>query len=124
MAGRGHGDAHPRPRSSAACSTTRSSSGWASSAARRATATATSRNAWSTVWAGGGINTGLVVGKTSDGGKNPGATVAERPITAPDYIATLCLALGIDIRQEFHAPGNRPMPLVDHAAQPIRELLR
>ena len=81
-------------------------------------------NAWSTMWAGGGINTGLVVGRTSDGGRNPGATVAERPITPPDYIATLCLALGMDIRQEFHAPGLRPMPLADHAAQPIRELLR
>lgn len=81
-------------------------------------------NAWSTMWAGGGINTGLVVGRTSEGGRNAGATVAERPITPPDYIATLCLALGIDIRQEFHAPGSRPMPLADHAAQPIRELLR
>jgi len=81
-------------------------------------------NAWSTMWAGGGINTGLVVGRTSEGGRNAGGTVTERPITPPDYIATLCLALGIDIRQEFHAPGNRPMPLADHAAQPIRELLR
>ena len=26
-------------------------------------------NAWSTMWAGGGINTGQVVGKTSEGGK-------------------------------------------------------
>jgi uncharacterized protein (DUF1501 family) len=81
-------------------------------------------NAWSTVWAGGGINTGLVVGKTSETGNNPGDTVVERPIAPPDYIATLCLALGIDIHQEFHAPGMRPMPLVDNAARPITELLR
>jgi len=80
-------------------------------------------NAWSTMWAGGGINTGLVVGKTSEGGRNPGATVAERPITPPDYIATLCTALGIETHQEFQAPGGRPMPVVDTAAQPIRELL-
>jgi hypothetical protein len=81
-------------------------------------------NAWSTVWAGGGINTGLVVGKTSEGGRNPGATVADRPISPADYIATLCLALGFDIHQEFQAPGARPMPMVDHAARPIQELLR
>jgi uncharacterized protein (DUF1501 family) len=80
-------------------------------------------NAWTTMWAGGGLNTGRVVGRTSENGNNPGSTVTERPITPPDYIATLCLALGIDIQQEFHAPGNRPMPLVDHAAQPIQELL-
>jgi hypothetical protein len=80
-------------------------------------------NAWSTVWAGGGIKTGQVIGKTSETGKNPGSTIVERPITAPDYIATLCLALGIDIHQEFMAPGMRPMPLVEKNAQPIEELL-
>ncbi len=80
-------------------------------------------NAWSTVWAGGGIKTGQVIGKTSDTGKNAGSTVVDRPISAPDYIATLCLALGIDIHQEFIGPGGRPMPLVDKSAQPIKELL-
>jgi arylsulfatase A-like enzyme len=81
-------------------------------------------NAWSTMWAGGGINTGQVIGRTSDTGRNPGGTVTQRPISPPDYIATLCLALGIDIHQNFQAPGQRPMPVADHAAQPIRELLR
>lgn len=81
-------------------------------------------NAWSTVWAGGGINSGLVVGKTSEGGKNPGNTVVDRPISAPDYIATVCNVLGIDTHREYLAPGQRPMPLVDKTAQPIRELLR
>ena len=81
-------------------------------------------NAWSTMWAGGGINTGIVVGKTSEGPRSPGAQVIERPISAPDYIATMCMALGIDLDQEFMAPGNRPMPVVDKSAQPITELLR
>jgi hypothetical protein len=80
--------------------------------------------AWSTMWAGGGINTGVVVGRTSDTGRNPGNTVTERPITAPDYIATLCTVLGIDTHQEFHAPGMRPMPVVEREAQVIRELIR
>lgn len=80
-------------------------------------------NAWSTVWAGGGINTGIVVGKTSETGKNPGGKVEERPISAPDYVATMCKVLGIDGHREFLASGQRPMPLVDKAAQPITELL-
>jgi hypothetical protein len=80
-------------------------------------------NAWSTLWAGGGIKTGQVIGKTSETEKNPGSTIVERPISAPDYMATLCLALGIDIHQEFIGAGNRPMPLVEKTAQPIKELL-
>ena len=79
--------------------------------------------AWSAVWAGGGINTGLVVGKTSEKGKNPGDTVQDRPITAPDYFATLCTVLGFDIHQELMGPGRRPMPLVDKSATLIKELL-
>ncbi len=81
-------------------------------------------NAWSTMWAGGGIRTGITVGRTSEGPRNPGNTVTERPISSPDYVATLCMALGIDTHQEFHAPGARPMPIVDATANPIRELLR
>jgi hypothetical protein len=80
-------------------------------------------NAWTTVWAGGGLKTGQVIGKTNDDGKRPGGTIVDRPISAPDYIATLCLALGIDIHQELLAPGNRPMPLVDKSAKPVEEVL-
>ncbi len=79
--------------------------------------------AWSTVWAGGGIRTGQVVGKTSVDGKNPGDRVVDRPVNAADFVATLCLALGIDVHQEFVGPGLRPMPLVEKAAKPIEELL-
>jgi len=79
--------------------------------------------AWSTVWAGGGIKSGQVIGKTTEGGKNPGGSVEERPVTAPDFVATLCLAMGIDTDQELIADGMRPMPLVDHAAKPVTELL-
>ena len=79
--------------------------------------------AWSTVWAGGGIQTGQVVGKTTEGPKSPGADIVDRPVTAPDFIGTLCLALGIDIHQEFLTPAKRPVPLVDKAAKPVQELL-
>ena len=78
--------------------------------------------AWSTVLAGGGIKTGQVLGKTSEG-KNPGSEVVDRPVTSPDFVATLCMALGIDIHKEFLGPGSRPMPLVDKTAKPIRELV-
>lgn len=79
--------------------------------------------AWSTLWAGGGIQAGQVVGKTSEAPKNPGSEVVDRPVTAPDFIATLCLALGIDTHKEFLAPGLRPMPLADKIAKPVQELL-
>ena len=79
--------------------------------------------AWSMVFAGGGLKTGQVIGKTSEGGKNEGGEVVDRLVTAPDFVATLCLAMGIDTHQELLAPGMRPMPLVDKNAKPITELL-
>ena len=73
--------------------------------------------------AGGGLKTGQGIGKTSEGGKKPGAEVVDRPVTAPDFVATLCRALGIDTHKEYLAPGMRPMPLVDKTAKPIQEVL-
>ncbi|MDP7014339.1 MAG: DUF1501 domain-containing protein [Pirellulaceae bacterium] len=80
-------------------------------------------NAWSTLWAGGGIKTGQVVGKTNEGPKSPGHDIVDRPVKAADFIATLCSALGMDIQREFLAPGLRPVLLADKAAKPIEELL-
>ncbi len=79
--------------------------------------------AWSSVLAGGGIRTGQVVGKTSEDGKSPGSEIVDRPVTSPDFVATICTALGIDIHKEYLAPGARPMPLVDKSARPISELV-
>ena len=31
-----------------------------------------------------------------------------RPLTSPDFIATLCTALGIDVHREFLGPESRP----------------
>ncbi len=78
--------------------------------------------AWTTLLAGGGLKTGQVIGKTSEGGKKPGGTVVDRPVSAPEFIATICHALGIDYSKEFIAAGNRPIPLVDDHAEPIDEL--
>jgi uncharacterized protein (DUF1501 family) len=78
--------------------------------------------AWTTLLAGGGIKGGQVVGKTDDKEKNPGGTVVERPITAPDFFATICKSLRIDPEKEVMAPGDRPMRLVDKAGKPVEEL--
>ena len=64
-----------------------------------------------------------MIGKTNEDGKKPGSEIVDRPVTSPDFIATLCLALGMDIHKEFLAPGKRPMPMVDKAAKPITEIL-
>ena len=66
--------------------------------------------------AGGDIKTGQVIGKTSEQGKNPGSEIVDRPVTSPDFIATLCTALGIDVHREFFAAGSRPVLLVEKSA--------
>jgi uncharacterized protein (DUF1501 family) len=78
--------------------------------------------AWTTFLAGGGVRGGQAIGKTDDKEKNPGGTVADRPITAPDFFATICQALGIDYRKEVLAPGDRPMHLVDKSGKPVEEV--
>lgn len=78
--------------------------------------------AWSSVLAGGGLRTGQVIGKTSEEGKHPGGEIIDRPVSAPDFVATICRALGIDIHKEFLAPGLRPVPVVEKTSKPIEEL--
>src|SRR2546423_5857173 len=75
--------------------------------------------AWSTVLAGGGIKGGQAVGKTSpDGG-----TVAERPTSTIDFLATVCAALGIDHEKQNMSNVGRPIRIVDKAASPIFEVV-
>lgn len=78
--------------------------------------------AWTTMLAGGGLRTGQAIGRTDENGRNPGGTVVDRPISVPDFFATICQALGIDPAKELHAPGDRPMRLVRAEGHPIREL--
>lgn len=73
---------------------------------------------WTTLWAGGGLRTGQVIGRTDDQGR-----IVDRPITLADYMTTLCMALGINTHHEFDGPGNRPMPIVEPNANPVREIL-
>ncbi len=76
-------------------------------------------NAWSTVLAGGGIKGGQVVGKTSA----DGMTVEDRPVTVPDFIATVCSALGIDPTKQNQSNVGRPIRIADAGAKPIKEVL-
>jgi hypothetical protein len=76
-------------------------------------------NAWSTVLAGGGLRGGQVVGRTSpDGG-----TIEERPVTVTDFLATICLALGIDPLKQNMSNVGRPIRIVDKAAKPMQEVV-
>ena len=66
--------------------------------------------AWSTVLIGGGIRGGQVIGQTD----RDGATVVDRPISVPDFLATICTILGIDYKRINRPPGvDRPIPIVD-----------
>jgi hypothetical protein len=76
-------------------------------------------NSWSTVLAGGGIKGGQVVGKTSKNGMD----VKERPVRVEDFLATIALALGIDIRKQNHSNVGRPIRIVEPTARPIEEVL-
>jgi hypothetical protein len=76
-------------------------------------------NAWSTVLAGGGVRTGQVVGRTSA----DGMTVADRPVSVPDLLATIFKALGVDPLKQNLSNVGRPIRLVDPAAKPIAEIV-
>jgi hypothetical protein len=75
--------------------------------------------AWSTVLVGGGIKGGQVIGKTD----KDGASVTERPISALDFMATVCSVLGINYNKQNQTPIGRPIRIVDKGANPIKELL-
>jgi uncharacterized protein (DUF1501 family) len=75
--------------------------------------------AWSVVLGGGGIKGGQVVGRTS----KDGMTGEDRPVSVPDLMATICLALGLDPKKQNQANVNRPIRLADPSAEPIKEVL-
>jgi len=75
--------------------------------------------AWSTVLLGGGIRGGQVIGRTD----RAGTAVFERPVSAIDFLATVCRILGIDPNKMNPTPRGRPVRIVDRGANPIRELV-
>jgi len=75
--------------------------------------------AWSTVFFGGGIKGGQVIGKTDA----EGATVTDRPVSVIDYMATICSILGIDYNKQNETPIGRPIRVVEKGSNPIKELV-
>ena len=75
--------------------------------------------AWSTVVCGGGIRGGQAFGKTT----KDGMKVDENPVSVPDYLATLCSAIGVDSTKQNMSNVGRPIRIVDPDAKPIKEIL-
>ncbi|MFM8400365.1 MAG: DUF1501 domain-containing protein, partial [Pirellula sp.] len=75
--------------------------------------------AFSNIWAGGGIQTGQVIGATDKRGEDP----IERTCSAGDFLATVYHHLGIEAHTTFIKDFNgRPTPIVDQG-RPIKELI-
>jgi uncharacterized protein (DUF1501 family) len=74
--------------------------------------------AWSTVLAGAGIKAGQVIGRTD----KEGGTVEDRPVSAIDFLATICQALDIDYEKNFYTKDGRPMRTVAKGEKVIKEL--
>ncbi|HEY7326529.1 MAG TPA: DUF1501 domain-containing protein [Gemmataceae bacterium] len=75
--------------------------------------------AWSSVVIGGGIKGGQVIGKTD----KEGGTVSERPVSALDFLSTVCELLGVNWKKQNNTPIGRPIRIVDKGATPIKELV-
>ncbi len=80
------------------------------------------RNHWpyimSMLLAGGGMNHGQVIGKsTKDGG-----TILDRPITPGDLAATIYRHFGIPLESMYPDATGRPYPILPNGGDPIREL--
>lgn len=74
--------------------------------------------AFSNIWAGGGIQTGGIIGATDKRGED----VTERPCGPGDFLATIYHHLGIDSSKvTINDFNGRPTPIVDHG-RPIPEL--
>ena len=56
---------------------------------------------------GGGVKTGLVIGSSD----KYGAVPADRPVSVPDFVATVYHVLGLDAKAVFMAQG-RPMKML------------
>ncbi|HAW28350.1 MAG TPA: DUF1501 domain-containing protein, partial [Planctomycetaceae bacterium] len=46
------------------------------------------------------------------------------PVVVPDLMATICAALGLDPQQQNMSNIGRPIPLADHGAKPIQQILK
>lgn len=75
--------------------------------------------AWSTVLFGGGVRGGQIIGRTDANA----AEVVDRPVSGPEFMATVLSLLGLDPTSDLHA-GARPVRMTAPGGAPIRELER
>lgn len=75
--------------------------------------------AWSTALCGGAVRGGQVIGRTSP----DGMSVEDRPVSVPDFLATICRGLELDPMERNTSNVGRPIRLVDPDAKPIEECL-
>jgi hypothetical protein len=71
------------------------------------------------VLGGGGIKGGQVIGKTSAGGE----AIEQRPVSVPDLLATVCLALGINPTKLNQSNVGRPISIMDKAGMPLEDVV-
>jgi hypothetical protein len=76
-------------------------------------------NSFSAVLAGGGIKGGQVIGDTGP----DGAAIKDRPVTVPNFLATVCRALGINPRKQNDSNIGRPIRIVAPEAKAVEEAL-
>ena len=74
---------------------------------------------WTSIFAGGGVQGGQVVGASDEIGGAP----KDRPVTPAEIAATVYHLMGLDLETFLPAQLGRIVPLVDNNAQPIKELL-
>jgi hypothetical protein len=73
---------------------------------------------WTIIMGGGPLKGGRIIGESDELGYIP----KTRPVTPAEVAATIYQGLGLDVHKELPGPQNRPLPLVDYAVQPIKEL--
>ena len=73
---------------------------------------------WTSLFAGGPIKGGTVVGESDEIGYAP----KDRPVSTAEVAATIFQGLGISLDTELPGPQGRPLRVVDHGVEAIREL--
>ena len=73
---------------------------------------------WTSMFAGGGVQGGRIVGRSDAIGGVP----AERPVDSSEVVATIYRSLGLDLETKLPGPQSRPFPLVDFGKHAIDEL--
>lgn len=73
---------------------------------------------FSVMLAGGGIQNGVVVGKSDAKGESP----QDDPVTPAQLVATLYKALGVDPALKLQSPDGRPVA-ISNGASPIKQLV-